>query len=68
MRFDLTLICRGEYRHGHSMNEQEIYIEALKYDADQRTQFLDKICGNNRELRQRMDRLFEHGRTERLEF
>lgn len=40
------------------MNERTIFLEALEKDnAEQRSAFLDEVCGGNRELRQRVDKL-----------
>jgi Flp pilus assembly protein TadD len=42
------------------MQEQSIFIEALeKDDPDQRAAFLDRVCGDDAALRQRIDKLLQ---------
>jgi serine/threonine protein kinase len=43
------------------MNEQDIYIEAMnRQDAADRRRFLDQACGENRVLRDRVEKLIQH--------
>ena len=39
------------------MNEQTIFIAALERVSAERQAFLDEACGNNPELRQRVEKL-----------
>ena len=41
------------------MNEQDIFDAALELDADRRAAYLDKACGTDAELRQRIDTLLQ---------
>ena len=47
------------------MTEQDIYIEAMnRQDAAERRRFLDAACGDNDELRNRLEKLIQH--TEKI--
>jgi WD40 repeat protein/serine/threonine protein kinase len=41
------------------MNEQAIFIEALQEDRDRRAAFLDRVCGGDPALRQRVEKLLD---------
>jgi serine/threonine protein kinase/tetratricopeptide (TPR) repeat protein len=43
------------------MTEQDIYVEAMnRQDTAERGRFLDEACGQNRELRARLEKLVQH--------
>ncbi len=44
------------------MNEQEIFIKAMSHrNPGDRSRFLDEACQNDPSLRDRIQRLFQHG-------